>query len=55
MAAESAAFYFGRLVGRLNEVPAPECRECSERLVCAVNEVLHPHDSTHCSCSVYRV
>lgn len=52
MAAESAAFYYGRLVGRLNELYARECRECPERLACAVNEVLHPRDPKRCGCSV---
>ncbi|MGZ8891949.1 MAG: hypothetical protein ACXW1R_03250 [Halobacteriota archaeon] len=50
MAAESAAFYFGRLVVALNESPTPDCRECSERLTCAVNVVLHSRDSVHCGC-----
>jgi hypothetical protein len=52
MAAESAAFYYGRLVGRLNKIQAPQCRECPGRLTCAVNEVLHPRDPKLCGCSV---
>jgi hypothetical protein len=51
MATESAAFYFGRLVVALKENPTPECRECSERLTCAVNEVLHSRGSVHCGCT----
>jgi hypothetical protein len=48
MMPESVTLYYGRLVGRLNELQTPECLECSERLTCAVYQVLHPGDQKHC-------
>ena len=48
MMAERVTLYYGRLVARLNELQAPECLECSDRLTCAVNQVLHPGDQTRC-------
>ncbi|MGA3359917.1 MAG: hypothetical protein ABSC87_06900 [Halobacteriota archaeon] len=50
MAAENTAIYYARLVGRLNELQAPECKECSGRLTCAVNQVLHPSGVQYCGC-----
>jgi len=45
MMAERVTLYYGRLVARLNELEAPECQECSDRLTCAVNRVLHPGET----------
>jgi len=45
MMAEQVTLYYGRLVARLNELQAPECKECSDRLTCAVNQVLHPGET----------
>ncbi|HYA33094.1 MAG TPA: hypothetical protein VEG65_03720 [Candidatus Bathyarchaeia archaeon] len=47
MMAERVTLYYGRLVARLNELQAAECLECSDRLTCAVNHVLHP-DGMRC-------
>jgi hypothetical protein len=45
MMAERVTLYYGRLVARLNELQATECLECSDRLTCAVNQVLHPGET----------
>jgi hypothetical protein len=50
MAAEHTALYYARLVRRLNELQAPECKECPGRLACAVNQVLHPSSPQYCGC-----
>jgi len=45
MMAERVTLYYGCLVARLNELQALECQECSDRLTCAVNQVLHPGET----------
>ena len=45
MVAEGVMLYYERLVARLDELQAPECKECSDRLTCAVNQVLHPGET----------
>ena len=50
MTAEHTALYYSRLVERLNELQAPECKECPGRLACAINQVLHPNSPQYYGC-----